>query len=1088
MAMHSRRTHIVLSAVLLVATVSRGATFQEPWETGYFNQDAVGDHVLGYWHFDKPVPPFSESERFGKVVLGGATITPEGRFGDALETDHHRALPGIRAGASINHFPELSPGGAFSVEMWICPKWSFDTNAPYVLIDKRADTFTDYQWKLDALSSDGKCQLLVTLGFGDRFETFPSELIGLEPDEWHHLAFTYDGSGEVSHYVDGHLSGRSRVPNCGSITAGTLPLVIGDQMGGGRGFPGSIDEVRLCKGVLVFAAFDLEFISERRTWQRMDTPTSEYVVCTNLRPDTVTNLQLKVRYANRESTFLIESLDPGKSYRARYYVDTSIRPRRYSIHAILENNLHREEEASTFEISSRPAPQFPVVLLDRGPADISQMREVGFTHFLGIDNSIDARHRGKSFYQPGYSTPAEYNHHLLDEALSTGLHMVAALSPAENLMASPGSLVPNEHFRIDRGGNPILPLQICATHPRFEGVFQSDAQQFIVTYRSHSGLGALLLNPSLRKGTEVSFTKTDIEKYRADAHAEIPIEVLAKNGVRRNDLAAFPDDRVVSDLNPILQYYRWFWTEGDGWTSLRRAQKKGVDRRASYRTDVGLINDSALTGPCIGCPNDPVTVISHSNNADFDPRCVGLRADRLLALGAANAQNQRVMVTTDIGWKRSAFTSADSPKLQFGSSLTTDFPNATEVTLAPMLLREALWCQIARPIDGLIFRGWSSLSGDHTLNPHRHPCTHPDTMRVLSDFIGNVVEPLGTTLLTLQEQPSEVAMLQSFTNQVFTNTAASDEEPSWTTNLWLAMQHAHIQTEILFEESLLYNGLRGRKVLLMPDCEVLTEGVVSVIQKWQEQGGIVIADDALCPALKADISLERFDHVAVAEDRRAKLLGLAEDLGTHLRSRGWFPMVSCDNPEVMIRTRRFEETLYVFVWNDRRIAGNYVGEQGVVAERGLHSTAKVFVHRQDGSVYDLTTSKLLFPKRESDGQLSLDVALGPCDGKIFMITPRPILGMKMDVPEVSTVGNTAVVEVAVTNTRDQPLGAAIPIEIRVTDSNGRQAEGSGFYAGVDGIVSVNIEIASNEEPGTWEISVRELASGMTETKWMEVRR
>ena len=54
------------------------------------------------------------------------------------------------------------------------------------------------------------------------------------------------------------------------------------------------------------------------------------------------------------------------------------------------------------------------------------------------------------------------------------------------------------------------------------------------------------------------------------------------------------------------------------------------------------------------------------------------------------------------------------------------------------------------------------------------------------------------------------------------------------------------------------------------------------------------------------------------------------------------------------------------------------------------------------------------------------------------------------------------------------------------DTNGKPAEGSGFYAAKDGKLDVKLDIATNDDPGTWEVHVRELVTRMETTRYLRV--
>jgi len=63
----------------------------------------------------------------------------------------------------------------------------------------------------------------------------------------------------------------------------------------------------------------------------------------------------------------------------------------------------------------------------------------------------------------------------------------------------------------------------------------------------------------------------------------------------------------------------------------------------------------------------------------------------------------------------------------------------------------------------------------------------------------------------------------------------------------------------------------------------------------------------------------------------------------------------------------------------------------------------------------------------------------------------------------------------------------IPLEVKIRDANGKEAEGSGFYAAENGMLSLPPSIASNEDPGAWEIRVTELGSRLETTRYITMK-
>jgi len=1049
---------LLLISLLSTAQWSRAA-LQETWETGYTKEDATGAQVLGYWNFD------AESK---EMVLQGAVLNPKGKFGGALESFPGFPVEDKRHAAVVSAKPVK---GAFTLEMWIKPKVEFEPKLRCFLLDKKYVDHTDYQWQIGEADKAGLRRMWVTLGFGAESKTITSPALKLVTDAWQHVAFTYDGAGEGKFYLNGVAAGGMKLSGYGAIVSGTKPLSIGDRLGSNYGgFPGLIDEVRICDGVRSFERVMMQIISSRQVWRRMEPSKQVDVVVTNLRRETMQAANLTVSFGGKDENFIVPDLAAGKSFTAKFTVNTALKPEHYTLRARFSVGDYTTEQTTEFEIVPRLAPRMPVVMWGAGGDEIARLKDIGFTHFVGMSALAADIWKEKKVLPPGSPEYIARNRGYLDGALSNGLEVVASMSPASVLESDAKNL------RVDRAGKPYARQDICAAGPEFATFFRNVGQSMAKAYGDHPAFASALIDSEVRDASAPSFNAVDVANYRKFASADIPAEVVTRGGVDWSKLKDFPADRVIADDHPILKYYRWFWTVGDGWNGLHSALHTGL--KAAGRKDLWTFFDPAVRQPSISGAGGGVDVLSHWTYTYPDPLRIGMCADQLFAMSAASGKLQRVMKMTQLIWYRSQTAPMESKAPGDVVAWQDHDPDAAYITIAPMHLKEALWTKIARPIQGIMYHGWQSLVPTDGTSAYRY--TNPSTVHVLKDLIHNVIEPLGPTLMAIPDERSEVAFLESFTSQLFARRGGYGSNMDWAADVWLALQHAHVQTDIIYEETLLKTGLSGRKVLVMPYCDVLTKSVVTRIADWQKKGGKIVADEFLCPALKADVLLPSFKRVKKADEDKARVLELAKTL-TALPQRA-----TCDNPEIIVRTRRFGDALYVFVVNDRREFGSYVGQNGLVMENGLPSSGVVSVKAEEANVYELTGTQFIMPKRGEDGSMSWPVDLGPCDGRIFMITPKPLLGIKLEVPETATVGNVAKISVHITTTQDAPTKAVVPVRMDIRDASGKSAEGSGFYAAENGIIELQLNIAPNEDVGTWEVRVRELASGMEARKWMRV--
>ena len=1062
----------------------------ETWDRGYTGGAATGPHVLGYWKFDGEgdAALVDASGKGHTLTLKGGVIASQGKFGGCLECFPGFPVDDKQHSALTPHRPGLSPAGPLTLEMWIAPKPEFADNLRCYLLDKKYVDHNDFQWQIGEADRSGNRRMWVNLGFGTESRNFFSDPVLLKPNVWRHVAFTYDGHGRGRFFVDGQLAGEQLNGAFTAPTIGTKGLSIGDRLGSNYGgFPGYIDEVRICRGVLSFEPIDLTIQSDRTVWRRMEQAESVVVRCTNLQRSPLTGARLKLLWSGGEARQVeLPTLQPDETHEVKFPVDTELKPGEYLLTASCELTQPRPlstSRSASFRIMPRPTElQMPVIMWGVGAGGVEssadQLREIGFTHCLGMGADYGRIWQAGEPTLPETESHVAQNRRILDFALAHDLSLVANLSPERFLAGD------KKNLRVDRDGKAYEREDIVAADPRFPPFFRNVGASVAQAYGNHPAFSMAMLDTEVRDASQPSFNPIDRENYRKWAGSEIPAEVQYRFGVDWSKLPDFPPDRVISPDHPILKYYRWFWTVGDGWNGLHSALHEGLHEFAG--SDFRTYFDPAVRVPSISGSGGKADILSHWTYTYPDPQRIGLCADQLFAMAAANGRDQDVMKMTQLIWYRSETApikqAADSASKTPGAWDDHD-PDAAYITIAPMHLREALWTKLSRPIKGIMYHGWQSLV--ETDDPSGYRYTNPHTQRELARLVREVVRPLGPTLLQVPGTKRDVAFFESFTSQMFARRGGWGYNPGPATDLWLALQHAHIQCDILYEETLLRDGLADRKVLVMSDCDVLTEPVVAAIAAWQKQGGKIVSDETLCPALKADLVVPRISRTKKNDVDKAKVLEIAEQLDAAAPKWGLSRDVDCDNREIVLQTRQAGDGLYLFTINDRREYGNYVGRYGLVMENGLPSTGTV---RLPGNVhvYDLVAGTELTTQPGQAGTTQCRLDIGPCDGRLLLALPTGLGHVEVATADTVTRGKSVNVVIRVLDEARQPVQAVIPAEVQIRDANGQLAERSGFYGIKNGQLEIGLDIATNEDPGVWEISVRELASRRSASGWMRV--
>jgi len=1062
------------------------------WWQAYTGADANGPTVLGFWNFDKEDDLGDRSANRNEGKLRGATWNADGRFAGGGCIDSSVGYPVIDESHSyyVKRAPSLSPAGAFTLEMWLRPKGGAeypDKAAPALLDSKYVPSnHTGFALGFSNTKNNGPRSLSLELGLGVRTERWYSQPIKLQDDVWQHLAVTYDGKGTTSFFLDGAGIGTSNKEDAGGMAPATRDLAIGDRIGSWfRGFPGSIDEVRITSGVREFSPLKLDPELSSFSFLRMSEDALLKATLQNRTGAALDGANITIGVAGTPAkTGRLPKLALDGDHKIEIPVDTRLRPGRYEASVSVELPGWAGSETSytstttiPFSIVARQLDRMPVIMWGLGGTDtvvkeIPRLKEIGFTHCLGLRADFPRIWEEGADAMPGTPEEVRAGREMLNIALENDIRIVSGLAPARYLRHADAG---KPFLRIDRNGKHYGREDISASFQRVQDFCHHTGLAMGRAYGAYPAYESALLHTEVRGESQVSFHPEEIAAYKKATGDDIPAEVIIKNGVEWGKLKNFPADRVIEDDNPIRKYLSWFWQKGDGWNDANSRLDAGL-KEGSGRKDFWTFYDPAVRVPSISGSGGNVDVLSHWTYSYPDPIRIGLCTDELFEMARTGGRNQDVMKMTQLIWYRSQTAPADKNTASNPDVWVDQDPNAAYITTAPMHLREAFWSKISRPIQGIMYHGWQSLVDTDSPGAYRY--TNPNTRHELARLVHEVVEPLGPTLKNIPDAPSDVAFLESFTSQMFARRGTYGWNHTWAGDMYHVLMYAQLQPRVMYEESLLKDGeLNDVKVLVMADCDVLTRSVVEKINAFQAAGGLIVGDEEVCPAIKPDFIVERFSRSKKADESRAALLAAAAELREFLLGK-YIWKTDSSNADVITRLRAFGSTDYIFAVNDAREYGDYVGEFERVMENGLPSETVLTVARSGGTVYDLTRRRRI--ATASGENIKFPLNLGPCEGSIFMITEKPVDAVTVTAPKAATRNSSAAVKIAV-NAAGNPVDAVVPVRVRIFDPAGIEAEFSGYYAAVAGKLDIEFDFAPNDRMGVWEISVEELASGL-ETK------
>ncbi len=743
-----------------------------------------------------------------------------------------------------------------------------------------------------------------------------------------------------------------------------------------------------------------------------------------------------------------------------FLVDTRLKPGRYLVTWNLWDDTGAQPlvgAQETVTLVPRPLPHTMPVILWGGMkhADVDLLEEIGFTHYLSPSQYSSSP--GVAFLSP---EQVMKQRRWLDQLTARGIATFASIAGPSYQRD-----LPKEWMRQRPDGTPYPDRTKTRTlnvlRPEVRELFGANGKFLAETLGDLPALQGALVNTEVRDYTKPSYSALDREVFRKATGLEIPEEVGERSwGVSYHDLSDFPPDRVIGDRHPILSYYRWFWKEGDGWNATHTASSRGVHQ--SGRRDWITFFDPAVRVPSIWGSGGEVDRLNDWTYTYPHPLKISLSAAQLSAM-ADGRPEQRFMQMTQAIWYRSQ-TAPKGKEASTTAEWEEEQPDATFITIAPDHLSEAFWLKLSYPVEAILYHGWGSLS-DAKEGGYRG--THPGARERLAQLIREVIRPLGPTLRQVPDLPAQVAILESFTSQMLAGRGTGGYGRGWGADVWHIACYAGLQPVILYEEHLLRDRLEGIRVLIAPHCDVLTESVVKEIEAFQARGGILVGDEVLAPRLQPDLLLTSFKQPPLAHEHKAILLEKAAALQEEL-AEGYHPPVFAQHPELIVRRRGWPEAEYLFIANDRRKYGRYVGHHLMVEEEGVPLSSEVDLGPRRAVAYDLVARRPVAVE-ERKGRCFLPVSLEGGGGALFLLLERAAGGMKVETSGQLKRGESFPVRFLLADEAGDPLPGVIPLHLEIRNAQGEAAEGSGWYGVTEGVLRVTLEPASNDLPGEWSL-------------------
>jgi hypothetical protein len=585
----------------------------------------------------------------------------------------------------------------------------------------------------------------------------------------------------------------------------------------------------------------------------------------------------------------------------------------------------------------------------------------------------------------------------------------------------------------------------------------------------HPAFYGSLVNTERRDHTVPALDKRAHERYRGATGRDIPPEVDRKLPPSYGEIDGFPADRVISDDDPLLAYYRWFWKEGDGMNALNGAMGEALKEGAGRR-DLVVMYDPAVRVPPVWGSGGNVDLLNQWVYAYPEPFRVAGVAGEMRAM-AEGRPGQKVGIMTQMIVKRHELAVPDVKPKKLPRWVKWE-PKAPYMTTPAGLLREATWAMLARHVDSIMYYGAGAIQPPNFMFTGLR-FINPEGAKALSQVFNGVVKPVGKMLRMLPEREADTAVYESLASCLFAGRGGWGWGREWPSGM--LMYRANLAPKVLYDESILNGGLEGVKVLFMPHCDVLTAPVAKEIEKFQSRGGIVVADRNLAPAITPDIVIGEvvFSRKAGAKRFKMEYKRAAAELLEKLH--GFYtPFVSADM-EFLTFPRKWKSTDYLFVVNDARTYGGDFGAWRQVMEKGAPHKGRVLVRRRAGAVYELSRGGQVPFLNTHEGTLC-ELDFNTNDGRILMFLDEPIASVALVGPKTVTRGEKLRVRLEIRcGAEGRQPQALFPVSFTIQEPGGNPE--TVYDCAVDGVQEREFLIPLNAPPGEWKITAMDRASG-----------
>lgn len=603
--------------------------------------------------------------------------------------------------------------------------------------------------------------------------------------------------------------------------------------------------------------------------------------------------------------------------------------------------------------------------------------------------------------------------------------------------------------------------------------------ELITMLKGHPAVSDFLLNSENENIAEPDYSEAGRKRAKKELGFDMPVPANQKKEKDGTAGRVISVPKAVKTSTPIVfqdnnkwyRFFKWFWQRGYGDNYLNEEIKNIIKQKFP---DAKITHD----------PFRDVPLFYRNKGLDQVGTWFYTHPDASETLGVAEtlinaAQDEKKSKGINLGASLWLYDNKICPsKNRYAGVQPTD------------IIIESDWLAFSRIPD--IIEHYSLV---HLMPTARPQFKQKNIYDKLAQFSKEVLQPLWPTVSRLKRTPRDCAMLLSFGSQLFGNKIWGGYGGSSGFAYYAALQMAHIPTDIIFDENIQRDDLNKYKVLFMHNTTHLPKSVFDKIIAFAKSGGTVICGE---PFAKLILGAIKFD-MDMTKRRKSTYY--------HIKSKGGFTAdvvykdmlknaaavrnllknkiqtyADCDSSKAFLNVLEKNGAKYVFVVNDKRTFGDYVGKKyRAVMEQGVPQTVNVTLRAKNAIVYDLVSHRRLNAVSK-DGKTVLTVNLKPAWGAILAVYPQEISKVNLILPRKLKSGQESEFIIKIIDKNGKLVSGIQPLRLIISDSKGQINEFSGYFAAINGLSKIKFIPAENDLRGKWTISVMELSSGIKRLK------